>query len=119
VLFIDDLSMPSLEQYGAQPPIELLRQLIDHQSWYDQLEKGRPLKEVIDLDFLAAMGPGGGARNVVSPRLLRHFNVVTINHFGEGVLLSIFGTLMEAHLRHSGIAGPAGKALRGAVDATV
>ena len=49
VFFIDDLNMPALEVYGAQPPIELVRQWMDHGGWYDRKAIGKLATPSIDL----------------------------------------------------------------------
>ena len=61
LIFIDDLNMPALDKYGAQPPIELLRQFFDHKGWYGT---DRLFMRIIETQLLAAMGPPGGGRKV-------------------------------------------------------
>lgn len=95
VIFIDDLNMPEVETYGAQPPIELIRQLIDNGGWYDLKEKN--WKHIVDTSLVAAMGPPGGGRNHITPRLLRHFNLFCFSEFDDNTLRRIFSTIVQWH----------------------
>ncbi|KAI8620571.1 dynein heavy chain and region D6 of dynein motor-domain-containing protein [Chytriomyces sp. MP71] len=97
VLFVDDLNMPKLDTYGSQPPIELIRQYIDFSGFYDR--ETMTWKDVQDIEIVACSAPPGGGRNNVTPRLLRHFNMLNIPTPSEQSLLTIFKSIMDGFLK--------------------
>mmetsp|Transcript_21661 Transcript_21661/g.21334 ORF Transcript_21661/g.21334 Transcript_21661/m.21334 type:complete len:153 (+) Transcript_21661:3134-3592(+) len=98
VIFVDDLNMPSKEEYGAQPPIEFLRQWLDHGGWYDRESKERSFRKIEDIILVSAMGPPGGGRSHITPRMMRHFNIVTYTDPQESSIKQIFSTIMKGFL---------------------
>lgn len=95
-IYIDDLNMPKREEYGAQPPIELLRQWFDQAGWYDR--KDLTFRKIIDLTFVSSMGPPGGGRQEITPRFLRHFNIIGYVEMSDASKTIIFGTILRNFL---------------------
>ncbi|GLC56009.1 hypothetical protein PLESTB_001054700 [Pleodorina starrii] len=98
VVFVDDLNMPQREKYFAQPPIELLRQWMDHGGWYER-KPPCPFRTIVDTQFVAAMGPPGGGRNPVTNRLLRHFHFISFTEMSDNSVGRIFTTILGAFFR--------------------
>ena len=96
LLFVDDVNMPTVEEYGAQPPVELLRQLIDSGGFYDRTE--HYWKTVEDITLCVAAAPPGGGRNALTPRFVRHFNVFCLPPADSSAMQHIFYTILSQHL---------------------
>ncbi|CAG9462898.1 unnamed protein product [Pedinophyceae sp. YPF-701] len=102
IVFIDDMNMPAKEQYGAQPPIELLRQFMDYSGWYAREGKGWMFRHMDDVQLVGAMGPPGGGRSFITDRFLRHFNTVAVTQVEDTTLLKIFNTILGWHFSAQG-----------------
>ena len=97
VIFIDDVNMPLVETYGAQAPVELMRQFLDHNSFFDRDKLFQ--KWFQDTMCFTAAAPPGGGRSPVTPRFTRHFNVLCVPPAADASKALIFSsTVSYTHL---------------------
>lgn len=95
VYFIDDLNLPLVETYGTQTPMSLMRQHIDHKSWFDRSDVGLK-KTISDCQYVCCMNHKSGSF-MINPRLQRHFATFTCHMPDEEDLTTIFGTILNNH----------------------
>ncbi|KAG3118423.1 Dynein heavy chain 6, axonemal [Phytophthora idaei] len=114
VIFVDDVNLPAVEEYGAQAPIELLRQFLDFGGFYDRDKLF--WKDIADTMLLAAAAPAGGGRSHCTPRFVRHFHVLSMYPAGETSLKLIFASILEGFLEKF---APSVKAMKDGVISSV
>ncbi|XP_071445448.1 dynein axonemal heavy chain 3-like [Hetaerina americana] len=96
VMFIDDLNVPMKDNYESQPPIELLREYLDHKHWFD-LEESHPI-HLSDILMLGAMRPLSGTRDTLNPRFLSHFSIYYLSPLSEASLNKIYRSMLHTEL---------------------
>ncbi len=73
----------------------MLRQYLDQGGWYEHKDKEKPFKKIINTILITAMGPPGGGRSFVSPRILRHLSLTSFTSFEDETLNRIFSTILK------------------------
>ena len=96
VIFVDDINMPITEEYGAQPPVELLRQFLDFQGFYDREKLF--WKDIVDTMLFTGAAPPGGGRSEVTPRFTRHYNVFCVPPTSNDSMAVIFRAIVNGFL---------------------
>ena len=89
IFFIDDLSMPAKEQFGAQPPVEFLRKVIGRSEMIDR--KSLELKTLEDVQYIAAMG----GSNIITNRLVSELFLLNFGNYDQQSLFLILSTLLN------------------------
>ena len=95
LIYIDDINMPEPNEWGAHPPIELLRQYLDQGGWYDRPGPEYFWKHISNTNMIVAGGPPFGGRTLLTDRFTRHFTLVCFPQPNKQVLNYIFENILK------------------------
>ena len=100
-LFIDDMSMPLVNEWNDQITLEILRQLIENEGYYFLAKEHiGDFKQIVQLQYLGAMNHPGGGRNDIPNRIKRHFFIFNMTSPSVRSIENIYGRILGMLFSH-------------------
>jgi len=95
--FLDDFSIPKINNWGDQETLEIVRLVIEQRGLYTLVpEDAGTFNNYQRIKYVAAMRHPTGGRNSIPPRMMRHFFSINMTPPSNRSIQNIYGRILEA-----------------------